>query len=110
MVNTFVISLGPRWWPILGCALEIARIRQETGYLVKTCSALCKKYGPVVGLKIGQDRIVVLNDSESIRAMLTNEDCDGRPTGSFYKARTWGVRLGNYLSGETNKTKCIVEK
>ncbi|XP_071574956.1 probable cytochrome P450 303a1 [Temnothorax nylanderi] len=85
---------GPRWWPILGCALEIARIRQETGYLFKTCSALCKKYGPVVGLKIGQDRIVVLNDVESIRAMLTNEDCDGRPTGPFYKARTWGVRLG----------------
>jgi len=80
--------------------LEVARIRQETGYLVKTCSALCKKYGPVVGLKIGQDRIVILNDLESIRAMLTNEDCDGRPTGPFYKARTWGARLGNYLSGK----------
>lgn len=78
----------------MGCALEIARIRQETGYLFKTCSALCKKYGPVVGLKIGQDRIVILNDIESSRAMLTNEDCDGRPTGPFYKARTWGHRLG----------------
>ncbi|XP_012539456.1 probable cytochrome P450 303a1 isoform X2 [Monomorium pharaonis] len=85
---------GPRWWPILGCALEIARIRQETGYLFKTCSALCKKYGPVVGLRIGQDRIIILNDLESIRSMLTNEDCDGRPTGPFYKARTWGHRLG----------------
>ncbi|KYN38874.1 hypothetical protein ALC56_06873 [Trachymyrmex septentrionalis] len=85
---------GPRWWPILGCALEIARIRQETGYLFKTCSTLCKKYGPVVGLKIGQDRIVIMNDLESIRAMLTNKDCDGRPNGPFYKARTWGVTLG----------------
>ncbi|XP_018400444.1 PREDICTED: probable cytochrome P450 303a1 [Cyphomyrmex costatus] len=85
---------GPRWWPILGCALEIARIRQETGYLFKTCSTLCKKYGPVVGLKIGQDRIVIVNDIESIRAMLTNKDCDGRPNGPFFKARTWGVTLG----------------
>ncbi|KYQ56062.1 hypothetical protein ALC60_05045 [Trachymyrmex zeteki] len=85
---------GPRWWPILGCALEIARIRQETGYLFKTCSTLCKKYGSVVGLKIGQDRIVIMNDLESIRAMLTNKDCDGRPNGPFFKARTWGVTLG----------------
>ncbi|XP_011266920.2 probable cytochrome P450 303a1 [Camponotus floridanus] len=85
---------GPRWWPILGCALEVARLRQETKYLVKTCSTLCKKYGPVVGLKIGKDRIVVLNDLESIQAMLNNEDCDGRPIGAFYKARTWGARLG----------------
>lgn len=85
---------GPRWWPILGCALEVARIRQETGYLFKTCSVLCKKYGPVVGLKIGKDRIVVLNDLESMRAMLSNEDCDGRPIGPIYEARTWGARRG----------------
>ncbi|XP_020291003.1 probable cytochrome P450 303a1 isoform X2 [Pseudomyrmex gracilis] len=85
---------GPRWWPILGCALEVARIRQETGYLFKSCSLLCKKYGPVVGLKIGSDRMVILNNLESIRAMLTNEDCDGRPTGPIYQARTWGTRKG----------------
>ncbi|KAL6256516.1 hypothetical protein P5V15_012629 [Pogonomyrmex californicus] len=85
---------GPRWWPILGSLLEIARIRQETGYLVKTCSVLCKKYGSIVGLKIGTDRIVVLNDLESIQTMLNNPDCDGRPNGPFYKARTWGRRLG----------------
>ncbi|XP_012222204.1 probable cytochrome P450 303a1 [Linepithema humile] len=85
---------GPKWWPILGCALEVARLRQETKYLCKTCSALGKKYGPVVGLKIGTDRIVVLNDLENIRAMLNNEDCDGRPTGPLYEARTWGARRG----------------
>ncbi|KAL6425593.1 hypothetical protein ACFW04_009618 [Cataglyphis niger] len=85
---------GPRWWPILGCALEVARIRQETGYLFKTCSTLCKKYGPVVGLKIGKDRIVILNDLESVRAMLTNEDCDGRPIGPLFEARTFGARRG----------------
>ncbi|XP_017794201.1 PREDICTED: probable cytochrome P450 303a1 [Habropoda laboriosa] len=85
---------GPKWWPILGCAIEMARLRQETGYLFKTCSALCKKYGPVVGLKIGTDRIVVLNDYESIRSMLTNEDCDGRPIGPVYETRTFGSRRG----------------
>ncbi|XP_053994345.1 probable cytochrome P450 303a1 [Hylaeus volcanicus] len=85
---------GPKWWPILGSALEVARLRQETGYLFKTCSVLYKKYGPVVGLKIGKDRIVVLNDPESIRTMLTDEVFDGRPAGPVYEARTFGTRRG----------------
>nr|XP_034177863.1 probable cytochrome P450 303a1 [Osmia lignaria]XP_034177871.1 probable cytochrome P450 303a1 [Osmia lignaria] len=85
---------GPKWWPILGCAIEVAHLRQKTGYLIKTFSALSKKYGPVVGLKIGTDRIVVLNDYKSIRAMLTDEDCDGRPTGPVYQTRTFGSRKG----------------
>ncbi|XP_043512841.1 probable cytochrome P450 303a1 [Frieseomelitta varia] len=88
---------GPKWWPILGCAIELARLRKETGYMFRTCSALCKKYGPVVGLKVGTDRIVVLNDHDSIRTMLTNEDCDGRPVGLLYDARTFGSRKGLVL-------------
>ncbi|XP_076679748.1 putative cytochrome P450 303a1 isoform X2 [Andrena cerasifolii] len=85
---------GPKWWPLFGSALEIARLRRETGYLVKTCSVLCKKYGPVVGLKIGSDRLVILNDYESIRSMLSNENCDGRPIGPIYEVRTFGIRRG----------------
>ncbi|XP_034938135.1 probable cytochrome P450 303a1 [Chelonus insularis] len=85
---------GPRWWPILGSALEVARIRKKTGYLNKTCTVLGEKYGPVVGLKIGNDRIVVLNDLESMKSMLMNDDCDGRPVGPVYEARTFGKRLG----------------
>ncbi|XP_047356102.1 probable cytochrome P450 303a1 [Vespa velutina] len=85
---------GPKWWPILGSAMEIARIRKNTGYLFKTCSVLCEKYGPVIGLKIGSDRIVILNDYNSVCSMLSNPDCEGRPTGPMYKARTWGKRRG----------------
>ncbi|XP_043490916.1 methyl farnesoate epoxidase-like [Polistes fuscatus] len=88
---------GPKWWPILGCAMEIARLRKDTGYLFKTCSVLCEKYGPVIGLKIGNDRIVILNDYNSASSMLTNPDCEGRPTGPMYKVRTWGKRRGLIL-------------
>ncbi|KAK2577857.1 hypothetical protein KPH14_001120 [Odynerus spinipes] len=88
---------GPKWWPIVGCAIEVARIRQRTKYLFKTCSVLTEKYGPIVGLKIGNDRIVILNDYDSVYAMLTNPDCDGRPTGPMYTVRTWGKRRGLIL-------------
>lgn len=90
--------LGPRWLPILGSALEVARIRKETGFLHETCTQLSRKYGPVFGLKIGKDRIVVLNNYESMRSLLTNEDCDGRPTGPVYEARTFGERRGEPCS------------
>lgn len=73
------------------------RIREKTGYLVETFSTLSKRYGPVVGLKIGNDRIVILNDLESMKAMLMNEDCEGRPNGPIFKIRTWGLRRGIYL-------------
>ncbi|XP_043289882.1 probable cytochrome P450 303a1 isoform X2 [Venturia canescens] len=85
---------GPRWLPILGSALEVARIRKKTGFLHTTCTELSKQYGSVFGLKIGKDRIVVLNNYESMRSMLTNDECDGRPTGPVYEARTWGKRRG----------------
>ncbi|KAK0176822.1 hypothetical protein PV328_000926 [Microctonus aethiopoides] len=85
---------GPKWWPIIGCAIEVARIRKKTKYLHKACSWLSEKYGPVIGLKIGVDQIVVLNSFESIKSMLIDERCDGRPIGPFYEARTFGKRLG----------------
>ncbi|XP_012279451.1 probable cytochrome P450 303a1 [Orussus abietinus] len=89
---------GPGWWPILGSSWEVSRLRRTTGSLYRTCTALYEKYGPVVGLKIGKDRIVVLNSYESVRAMMSNEDCDGRPTGPFYETRTWGERRGVLLT------------
>ncbi|KAL2728797.1 putative cytochrome P450 303a1 [Vespula squamosa] len=85
---------GPKWWPILGSAIEVARIRKDTGYLFKTCSILSEKYGPVIGLKIGSDRIVILNDYNSVCSMLTNPACEGRPTSILYRERTWGKRRG----------------
>ncbi|XP_011310802.1 probable cytochrome P450 303a1 [Fopius arisanus] len=85
---------GPKWWPFLGSALEVARLRKKTGYLHETFTLLGEKYGPIVGLKIGTDRIVVLNTYESMKSMLMNDDCDGRPTGPVYESRTWGKRRG----------------
>lgn len=90
----FLFDKGPRWWPILGSALEVKRLRKETGSLASTFTTLSQKYGPVVGLKIGVDRIVVLNSFESMRSMCLNDVCDGRPMGPVYEVRTFGKRLG----------------
>ncbi|CAH0402111.1 unnamed protein product [Chilo suppressalis] len=92
---------GPKWVPVLGCAAEVAKLREKTGYLYKAVKELSKTYctnGGALGLKIGKDRIVMVNTLEANREMLGNEDLDGRPKGIFYQTRTWGERRGVLLT------------
>jgi methyl farnesoate epoxidase/farnesoate epoxidase len=96
---------GPRWYPIIGSALSLTKARNKTGMLVKGIELIAKSYPEaqkrgVMGLKVGNDQIVMAMRSESINEMYTNELMDGRPTGPFYKTRTWGLRRGIVLVDE----------
>ncbi|KAF6201395.1 hypothetical protein GE061_005843, partial [Apolygus lucorum] len=92
---------GPKWYPIFGSALKVAKMRKdEGGYLYKATAELARQYGPVVGLKVGKDRQVVCCDYPSIKEMLTKDEFDGRPQGPFYETRTWGTRRGLLLTDE----------
>ena len=86
---------GPQWLPVLGSALAVHKLRKQTGYLYQATAELARQYGPVVGLRVGKDRQVVLCGYEGIKDMLSREEFDGRPQGPFYETRTWGVRRGN---------------
>ena len=86
---------GPAWMPVLGSALAVHKLRKQTGYLYQATAELAKQYGPVVGLRVGKDRQVILCGYDGIKEMLSREDFDGRPQGPFYETRTWGVRRGN---------------
>lgn len=98
---------GPNWLPIIGSALEVNKIREKTGYLYKSFKELSRLYSPdnhLLGIKIGKDRIVMVNSVEANKEMLYNEVIDGRPKGIFYQTRTWGERIGVLLTdGETWK-------
>ncbi|XP_075990873.1 putative cytochrome P450 303a1 [Anticarsia gemmatalis] len=92
---------GPSWAPFIGCALEISKLRERTGYLYKAVNLLSEKYGvrdSLLGLRIGKDRIVMVNSLDANKEMLYNEDLDGRPYGIFYQTRTWGERRGVLLT------------
>ncbi|KAI5729980.1 hypothetical protein M8J76_008667 [Diaphorina citri] len=91
---------GPDWIPILGSALAIQKLRNQTGYLYQACAELSKQYGPVVGLRVGKDRQVVCFGYPAIKEMLSKEEFDGRPRGPFYETRTWGKRQGLLVTDE----------
>ncbi|XP_055599071.1 probable cytochrome P450 303a1 [Uranotaenia lowii] len=93
---------GPKWYPIIGCAIEIARSRFKTGMLCKGIERIAAQYdhNGAIGFKVGKDRTVMAISGASLCEMMNNEDLDGRPTGIFYETRTWGLRRGVLLTDE----------
>ncbi|XP_055859444.1 probable cytochrome P450 303a1 [Episyrphus balteatus] len=94
---------GPRWYPIVGCALQLSQLRIKTGLFCRVIDELVKTfvnpYG-VYGLKIGKDQVVVAYYKNAIQEMGFNEDLDGRPQGIFYRTRTFNSKKGILLADE----------
>ncbi|XP_034098382.1 probable cytochrome P450 303a1 [Drosophila albomicans] len=92
---------GPRWYPIVGSALQISQLRMRLGMFCKVIDELARRYVNAYGyygLKIGKDKVVIAYTNEAISEMMTNEDIDGRPDGIFYRLRTFNSRLGVLLT------------
>lgn len=94
---------GPKWYPIIGSALQMHNERIRTGMLCKATMAIAHKYSAngAIGFKVGKDKIVIAVTSDAILEMMYNEDLDGRPTGPFFETRTWGLRRGILLVDES---------
>lgn len=52
------------------------------------------KYGPLVGLRMGLDRAVIVSGGEAVKHVYSRDDCDGRPEGFYFRMRTFGEKLG----------------
>lgn len=92
---------GPVWFPIIGSAVQVKRVREMTGMLCKAALQIAAQYKDnrgLLGVKIGKDRIVIAQSTDSLREFMLNEDLDGRPTGPFYETRTWNMRRGILLT------------
>ncbi|KAB0792123.1 hypothetical protein PPYR_14084 [Photinus pyralis] len=85
---------GPAWLPIIGCGLELNRLRQKSGSMSKAVGALALKYGPVVGARVGVDRVVFVCGPKEYREFSSREEFNGRPNTIFYTCRTWGKPRG----------------
>lgn len=85
---------GPKWKPLLGCALEVKRIEKKTNSFVLATAELAAKYGPVLGLKVGKHKLVIVYGPQAVKEFLTSDDLAGRPFGEFYEMRTWNKRRG----------------
>lgn len=55
---------------------------------------MCKKFGAIVGLRIGKDRLIIVDGRDAIREFYNLPEFNGRPDGFFYRIRSFDKRLG----------------
>jgi methyl farnesoate epoxidase/farnesoate epoxidase len=81
--------------PVVGNYFWFRQQKQILGYYHLVWASLSKKYGPVVGLRLGRECVVTVSGYDAIRDVLLRDEFDGRPDGFFFRLRTFGKRLGN---------------
>lgn len=80
--------------PLVGCYPYLKKLHLKKKYLHLAGSVLHEIYGPVVGLKLGFDKVVLVSGYKGFKEICGNEYFDGRPDGLFFRLRSFGERLG----------------
>ncbi|CAD7080762.1 unnamed protein product [Hermetia illucens] len=85
---------GPKWLPIVGSIPLIQQLHQFYKFYHLVWQHFTSYYGPVVGFRIGRDKLVVVSGREAIKELYSREEFNGRPKGFFFRVRTFGKREG----------------
>ncbi|KAF7284636.1 hypothetical protein GWI33_021825 [Rhynchophorus ferrugineus] len=91
---------GPFWFPLIGSTIQVWRARSRSKSLYEGTAEMSKQFGPVLGLKVGRNPIVIVYGPEAYKEFSTSIVLIGRPDDFYYKLRTWGRRLGIILTDE----------
>ncbi|XP_021941273.1 methyl farnesoate epoxidase-like, partial [Zootermopsis nevadensis] len=93
---------GPVWLPIVGSAPYLKRLCRKKGYMHLAVAHMAEQYNsPVVGLKLGNERTIVVLTHEVVHQVHTQEEYEGRPYNFFIKLRCMGARKGiTFTEGE----------
>jgi hypothetical protein len=58
---------------------------------------LARQYGPLVGLRVNRDLVVLVSGHDAVKHVLNRDDCNGRPDGFFFRMRTFNKVQGKNL-------------
>lgn len=74
-----------------------------------------KGYGPILGLKLGSQKVVVISTHDLVKKVLLQDEFNGRPDGFFFRVRAFGKRKGaryrvldNFLLPRIQRAKWLV--
>ncbi|XP_031356060.1 probable cytochrome P450 305a1 isoform X2 [Photinus pyralis] len=86
---------GPPWKPFVGSRPDFQRAMEKTGYQHAAFSLLASEWKTnVLGLKLGNEMVVSVEDFPTIEMVLNSRDYDQRPTNFFFKLRNFGTSKG----------------
>ncbi|KAG8313366.1 hypothetical protein J6590_001833 [Homalodisca vitripennis] len=91
---------GPKWLPLFGSFWAFYFLLRQFKYTHLAWTRLSAKYGPLVGLRLGRDYIVLVSGQPLVREVLTREEFEGRPDGFLFRLRAFGKRLGVVFTDE----------
>ncbi|CRL00053.1 CLUMA_CG013340, isoform A [Clunio marinus] len=81
--------------PIIGHSHLVRKLSKKYGGQHKAFESLLEKYGgPILGLKLGRELVIVAFTYDIVKEIHTREEFDGRPDNFFLRLRTMGTRLG----------------
>lgn len=79
--------------PFVGNAPLLRKLAKECGGQYKALEKLSEEYSsPVVGLKLGNELVVVAFTIPLVKEIHSREEFDGRPDNFFLRLRTMGTR------------------
>ncbi|KAL1130992.1 hypothetical protein AAG570_012233, partial [Ranatra chinensis] len=85
---------GPSWSPVVGSYLVVKRLHGQLRFAHLVWERLTRKYGQLLGLRLGKDLVVIASGSRLVKHVLTSEVFDARPDGFFFRQRAFGGRYG----------------
>lgn len=93
ILNNSIALSGPKWYPIVGSQFYLRRKAKKAGGQHFLFDAWRKKYdSPVIGMKLGQELVVVATTYPIIREVYTSDVFNGRPDNFFFRQRSMGTR------------------
>lgn len=91
--------LGPPWLPFTGSSKEFKRLVKQLGGIHMATEELCNIYNSnVIGLKLGQENVVIVAKYKLVKEILNRDDFNGRPDNFFMRLRCMGTRRGKMIN------------
>lgn len=81
--------------PLVGNYLQFRQLLKQYKLTHRVWEKLASKYGSLLGLRLGSDRLVIVSGYKMIREVLNKEEFEGRPDGFFFRLHAFGQKLGN---------------
>ncbi|XP_043248369.1 methyl farnesoate epoxidase-like [Colletes gigas] len=97
---------GPKWLPLVGCFLAFRKLRSKHGYAYLAFQELTETYGPILGLKLGTQKVVVISSYDLVKEVLLRDEFNGRPDGFFFRVRAFGKRKGVLFTEGPTWSQC----
>lgn len=88
------VYVGPPSIPIIGSLFWVWTYLQSLKFHHLVWDYCAKLYGPIVGIKLFNDYVVLVSGKELIKKLCNQQELNGRPDTFFFRIRSMGKRFG----------------